>query len=557
MSLRNPGQINAKEGLADGDSDHFSGMSRDIASPELSQEDLTELQNARAWNRRFRALMDGVSDYALFTMDQSGRVTSWNSGAERMLGYRESDVTGQEFSRMFMREDIENKVPQSQLLKTSRDGHTEHEGWRVRGNGSQFWAKVKITALAPERGQAPEGFAVVMQDITERRKAAAELDTVRQERMNLQDQFLSHVSHELRTPLTAVHYFVTNLLEGVDGELNPAQRETLRFSLENIKQLRDMVSDLLDVSRVQTLKLSVDLQPTYMPAVVAEVLRTCRANAKSKNIRLLADLTPSLPAAWADRARLRQVLINLIDNAIRFTPDGGTVAVKGSIFAEDESFLCLSVVDTGCGISAENQATIFDRLAQVKALTESSRKGLGLGLFISKELVTRQGGRIWVKSEENHGSTFSFTLPIFSLAKACSPILSPANLAAGCVVLLAIDLPMSQETTALWNSGALRRALERCIIAGQDLLLPAMTDEETPQTLFVVACAQASGGEAISKRFQRELVSFFDKAELKPVISVTAVQLPADDRPWEERKREATARIEKMIQAHNLERKRV
>lgn len=504
-------------------------------------------------NAQFRLLVDSVTDYALFTTDDRGHVASWNSGGERMLGYREDEIIGEEFSRMFTPEDIQNGVPEKHLLKASQNRRTENEGWRVRKNGMRFWADAIITALEGEAGHR-RGFGVVMQDVTDRRKAAIELEAVRQERMTLQEQFLSHVSHELRTPLTAIYFFVTNLLEGVNGDLSSGQRETLESALENINQLKDMVGDLLDISRVDSLKLTVDPQHMYVPGLIQEVLRTCRANAKLKDINLRADIAPSLPSAWADRARVRQVLINLIDNAIRFTPERGTVAVRARVFAEDSSFLCLSVVDTGCGISPADCLTVFDRLAQVQSAVESSRKGLGLGLFISKELVTRQGGRIWVESRLQEGSTFSFTLPVFSLAKLCDSLFTRENLAAGCVTLFSIDVPAIDGTASQKYLPALRTVLERCISAGRDLLLPAMTETEAIKTFFVVVCTDTKGAEAISSCFRRELESFYHGSSIQPAISASNVQLSSEEQPWEERKAEAVNRIDKLIQAHVLER---
>ena len=455
-------------------------------------------------NLRFRLLVEGVTDYALFTTDSLGRVTSWNAGAERMLGYPEDKIVGQEFSRMFTAQDIQDRVPEKQLLKASQEGRSEDEGWRVRGNQAQFWANVIITPLAEDADSHP-GFALVMQDVTDRRKAAIELEAVRQQRIDLQEQFLSHVSHELRTPLTAIYFFITNLLEGVAGNLTSGQREHLEFSLENVKQLKDMVSDLLDVSRVESLKLAVTPQHTLVPGLVDEVLRACRANAVLKNISLLSDVALALPPAWADRARVRQVLTNLIDNGIKFTPNNGTVTVRVRVCAEDTNLLCLSVVDTGCGISAEDCPTVFDRLAQAKTLTEASRKGLGLGLFISKELVSRHGGRIWVDSELGHGSTFCFTLPVFSLARLCDAIFTPTNLTAGCVTLLSIDAPINDGAIQMHGLTAIRKVLEHCILAGRDLVLPSMADAAAPETFFIIACADAGGAEAMTRRLHGEL----------------------------------------------------
>ena len=504
-------------------------------------------------NAQFRLLVDSVTDYALFTSDDRGRVTSWNSGGERMLGYRDDEIIGEEFSRMFTSEDIQNGVPEKQLLKASQNRRTENEGWRVRKNGTRFWADAIITALEGEVGHRG-GFAVVMQDVTDRRKAAIELEAVRQERMTLQEQFLSHVSHELRTPLTAIYFFVTNLLEGVNGDLALGQRESLESALENINQLKDMVSDLLDISRVDSLKLTVDPKDIYVPGLIQEVLRTCRANAKLKDINLTTDIAPSLPSAWADRARVRQVLINLIDNAIRFTPERGRVAVRARVFAEDSSFLCLSVVDTGCGISPADCLTVFDRLAQVQSAVETSRKGLGLGLFISKELVTRQGGRIWVESRLQEGSAFSFTLPVFSVAKLCDSLFTRENLAAGCVTLFSIDVSAVDGTVPQKDPAVLRLALEHCLRAGRDLLLPAMTKAEAIKTFFVVVCTDTKGAEAISACFRRELESFYHGSSIQPAISASNVQLSSDKQPWEARKAEVMNRIDKLIQAHVPER---
>jgi PAS domain S-box-containing protein len=500
-------------------------------------------------NLRFRLLVECVTDYALFTTDYLGRVTNWNIGAERMLGYPETRIVDKHFSCLFIPEDIQNGAPEKQLLKASQEGRTEDEGWRVRENGTRLWANVIITPLTQE-SDSDHGFALVMQDITDRRKAAIELEAIRLERISLQEQFLSHVSHELRTPLTAIYLFTTNLLDGVVGDLTSVQREHLEFSLQNVKQLKEMVSDLLDVSRIETLKLTVHPQRVSVPSLIAEALRTCRANAESKNISLLADNAQGLPFAWADRARMLQVLINLIDNGIKFTPNNGSVTVQGRVFAEDSSFLCLSVVDTGCGISPGNCLVVFERLTQLKSSTEASRKGLGLGLFISRELVTRQGGRIWVDSRVGRGSTFSFTLPVFSLAKLCESILSPTNLAAGCITLLSIDGPVSDGANPTQDLTGIRKVLEGCILAGQELLLPPMADSELEETWFIIACTETRGANALTNRLRRE----FDRSRLEPPISVTTLQLSGNDEPWGKQIAEVTIQIDELVQTHLLER---
>jgi PAS domain S-box-containing protein len=503
-------------------------------------------------NLQFRLLVEGVTDHALFTIDYLGRVTSWNVGAERILGYPEDRIIGKQFSCMFTAEDMQIGAPEGQLLKALQSGRSEDEGWRVRENRTQFWANVIITPLA-EEGHSRQGFALVVQDVTDRRRTAIELEITRNERMSLQEQFLSHVSHELRTPLTAIYFFTTNLLEGVVGDVTAAQRQHLEFTLENVKQLKDMVSDLLDVSRIETLKLTVDPQYTAVPSLISEVVRTCCGNARLKNISLLTDSTQSVPAAWADRARVRQILINLIDNAIGFTPYGGTITVGVQTLREESGFLHLTVTDTGCGISPENCLTVFDRLAQVKSVADTSRKGLGLGLFIAKELVSRQGGRIWVESQVGRGSTFHFTIPVFSLGKWCEWIFTPANLAAHCLTVLSIDAPTADELTPPQDQDGIRNVLERCIVANQDLLLPPMTEGSTPETCFVLVCTETCGAETTTTtaRVRRAL----DISELHATISVTQLQLSATEERWGKRIAEVTARIDELVQAHLLERR--
>ena len=246
---------------------------------------------------------------------------------------------------------------------------------------------------------------------------------------------------------------------------------------------------------------------------------------------------------------MRQILINLIDNGIKFTPEGGAITVESRRFAEDDGFLCLSVSDTGCGISPENRELVFDRLAQVKSSAEASRSGLGLGLFISRDLVLRHGGRIWVESQLEHGSTFYFTLPVFSLAKLCAHGFTAANLEGGSVTLIAVDV-VAVEGVQADILLEIRRVLEGCIHAFKDALLPSMSDAEPVVTFFIVACGCGpSGFEVIASRIVRELQNFDNASQLKPVISSTMLVV-APDQPREEQIGEVAARIERLIQEH-------
>jgi PAS domain S-box-containing protein len=497
-------------------------------------------------NERFRLLVEGVRDYALFTMDPAGRVTSWNEGAARMLGQVEADIVSQNFSCMFTAEDIQNGVPQKQLHKASQTGSAQDEGWRIGADRKQFWASVNITMLSETDGVA-RGFAVMMHDASEQRNLAIILEQAREERARLQDKFMSHVSHELRTPLTAIYFFVTNVLDGLMGDLTPPQHEHLALALSNIKQLKDMVSDLLDLTRAETHKLKIQPLHVSPTTLIADALSTCSTNAAAKAIVLHSEFAAGLPFLWADPARVRQILINLIDNGIKFTPEGGAVTVRCSPSVEDAEFLCVSVSDTGCGISQENRETVFERLAQVKNGVNTSRSGLGLGLFIARELVSRHGGRIWVETQSDQGSTFSFTLPVFSLAKLCAYIFTPPNLEAGSVTLISVDVVAVEEAIQEDLVPEIRGVLERCIHSGKDMLLPSMSDEEPTGTFFIVACTDSLGFKVIATRIGRELRTFDHGARLKPVISSTTLLVPPG-RPTKEQIDEVVTGIDQLIQ---------
>jgi signal transduction histidine kinase len=177
-----------------------------------------------------------------------------------------------------------------------------------------------------------------------------------------------------------------------------------------------MIEDLLETTRVQTGKLSIEAQPTSMTDTIDETMRSLRALAGAKGIVLSADVSAHLPSVYADPQRVRQILRNLIENGIKFTPDNGTITIRAYPSNTEHDCICVAVADTGCGISPEEREKIFERLYQGKSAIEASRKGLGLGLSICKELVSRHGGRIWVESQPGYGSTFFFTLPTFSSA---------------------------------------------------------------------------------------------------------------------------------------------
>jgi len=234
----------------------------------------------------------------------------------------------------------------------------------------------------------------------------------------MKDLFLSHVSHELRSPLTSIYQFVTILQDGIAGELTSEQQEYIAIILKNVNQLRVMISDLLDVTRARTGKLNVAPNCMSLADLLKESVHTHGASAAVKCIRLFMEPLSSDLTVYADPDRTRQVLTNLIENALKFTPEGGQVRITGEVYAEDADYVQVLVEDNGRGISPEGIAHIFEHLYQEPNEFDGGRRGLGIGLYICRDLITRQGGKIWVESALGKGSRFYFVLPRCCCASA-------------------------------------------------------------------------------------------------------------------------------------------
>jgi signal transduction histidine kinase len=345
----------------------------------------------------------------------------------------------------------------------------------------------------------------------ERHRMQIETDLIRAHQMQFKDEFLSHVSHELRSPLTAIYQFVTILLDRLAGELNLEQHEYLEIVLKNVKQLQSMINDLLEVTRVQAGKLIVELQRISVSDAIIYTVNTLQRAATAKGITLSSDIESRLPPVCADPTRIRQILIILVDNAIKFTPANGAVKVQARMLEEDLNLLILEVSDSGCGISPDMTERIFERLFQASDPALAGRKGLGLGLYICKELVARQGGQIWAKSSLGEGAVFSVTLPIFSLPSLIAPALRSERPTGGPITLVVIEIGsqtgwLSDEVRAGQSCGV-RDLLQQCLHSDLDVLLPKMALSGAVELFFIVAVTDAIGGEALTKRIRERLGS--------------------------------------------------
>ena len=344
--------------------------------------------------------------------------------------------------------------------------------------------------------------------IAERQRAETEAAKSNEERLRMKGEFLSHVSHELRSPLGVVHQFTTILLDELAGPLVPDQRDYLEISLRNINQLKCMIDDLLEASRADVGKLAVHRSTIAMQEVIAQSAKTHQGTATLKDIALMTDVASNLPPVYADPARVSQILTNLLDNAIKFSPPKSAIHLRAKTFETDPNFVCVSVTDCGCGIKPEHTDRIFDRLYQEVNPTASSRQGLGLGLYICKQLVGLHGGSIWVETKPHKGSAFHFTLPVFTRKGLVAPLLAKDGRMVPSLALITVRvLPLTAWPSQSNRERAVHRVqqiLERCILPDLDVLLP-LESSESLDSFGLVARTDSRGLQVLLKRIRKQL----------------------------------------------------
>jgi PAS domain S-box-containing protein len=361
----------------------------------------------------YQLLVESVRDYAIFVLDPDGRVASWNEGARRIKGYEAEEILGRHFSVFYPEEAKASRFPDYVLEVARAEGRFEDEGWRLRKDGSRFWANVVITALFREDGSLL-GFAKVTRDLTERRLAQQrELEDARRlaeaEASNrAKTGFLAAMSHELRTPLNAISGYAQLMLEGIAGPVTKQQREYLGRIRGSQQHLLAIVNDLLNFSRIEAGEVTYDRVPVPMHEVVDRVLGMVTPQADRKRLRLGHVGREVAVIALADRLKTEQIVLNLVSNAVKFTPDGGAVTVTVAIRNRTAT---VEVRDTGPGIPEEKQEVIFDPFVQLGRTLTSTHEGAGLGLAISRDLARGMDGDVTVRSVPGEGATFTLRLP--------------------------------------------------------------------------------------------------------------------------------------------------
>src|ERR1700722_12916748 len=404
---------------ADGDLLGFAKVTRDLTQRRAHEEEL------RRSEERFRLLIEGVAEYAIFMLDPNGKVATWNVGAERIKGYTASEIIGQHFSMFYPNDARESGWPEHELQVAAEKGSFVDNGWRLRKDGTTFWANVTITAIRDDTGHLV-GYAKLTRDLTETKRVEAMelvnqqreemLDAERSARMSAQratrvkDEFLATLSHELRTPLSAILGWTQVLLRGDSPKGIDTQKRAIEVIDRNARAQVQLIDDLLDLSRIMTGKIRLDLHQVSFASIVEAAVDSAMPSADAKGVRLKAILGANPDIVSADGARLQQGVWNLLTNAIKFTPKGVQVQV---LLQRVNSHLELSVSDTGVAIPANYLPHVFVRFSQKDTSTTRVFGGLGLGLAICKQLVELHGGVITAASEgEGSGATFTVQLPL-------------------------------------------------------------------------------------------------------------------------------------------------
>jgi PAS domain S-box-containing protein len=383
--------------------------------------DLSEQRLAEQKEEIFRLLVSGVSDYAIFMRNPEGYILTWNDGAQRIKGYQADEIIGKHFSIFYTQEAQKRRHPDRELDIARSVGRYEEEGWRLRKDGSLLWANVVITAIYDNKKLI--GFAKVTRDLTqrlladqERQMSAKILDDTNkdlQQALEVKSRFLATVSHEVRTPMSAI-IGMTEVLTTEDlGEDNNSVVQTI---FDSSRRLLQLLNNLLQSARMEDGNLTLENRNFPIRAVLGDIRQLINRDAKAKALRITGTCDSQIPeVVWGDELKVRQILLNLAHNAVKFT-ESGEVNISAEVKKQDSENITirLSVKDTGIGIKPGDRDKLFQPFSQAHDPTKNVYGGTGLGLSISKQLAELMGGNLSYESEHGVGSTFWVEIP-FSL----------------------------------------------------------------------------------------------------------------------------------------------
>jgi PAS domain S-box-containing protein len=397
---------------AEGNPNGILESNRDISAKREAEESRRQSEERNHLNEiRFRLLIDAVKDYAIISLDANGLVTSWNSGAERMKGYAAEEMMGQHVSRLYRKEDIEHGQLDNELREAAAAGQVEREDWRVRKDGSQFWAEVATSALRDSGGELI-GFVKIDRDITTRTAATKQIEALNLELTQRVDElrsvnrelesFSSSVSHDLRAPLRHVDGFARILKEEHSAKMTPEAIRYLDRILTAATHMGQLIDDLLNLAKIGRLELR--RERSQIAWLVKQAIAELPAEAKERNIEWWVEPLPELNC---DARLLKLIFANLLSNAVKFTRKQENAVIEvGSRVTDGQP--TIFVRDNGVGFDmqyADKLFGVFQRLHR-----QEDFEGTGIGLATVQRIVRRHGGEIWAESKVNSGTTFFFTL---------------------------------------------------------------------------------------------------------------------------------------------------
>jgi PAS domain S-box-containing protein len=380
--------------------------------------DITDRRRAEAERLKLASIVESSED-SIISTDLDDIITSWNDGATRIYGYDAAEMIGHSFS-LLIPDELRDERPALVKRVLAGDAVRSLETQRLRRDGSLVDVLVSISPIRDSGGEIV-GVATIAQDIGSRKQAENERERLlheleaQNERLReldrLKDEFVALVSHELRTPLTSIRGYLELVLEEEDA-LTDEQRQFLGVVERNAHRLLALVGDLLFLAQIEAGKLSLEVGAVDLSSIAAESVETARPLAEEKGITVTLATGP-LALIAGDRARLSQLLDNLISNGIKFTPAEGRVDVR---VRSERGHAVIEVRDTGMGIPSDEQEHLFERFFRTTKATEQAIPGTGLGLAISKAIVQAHGGRITFASSEDSGTTFRVSIPIRQVA---------------------------------------------------------------------------------------------------------------------------------------------
>jgi len=365
----------------------------------------------RESEQRFRILVEQVKDYAIFMTDRDGRATSWNEGVRSVLGFEEHEFLGKDVTQsIFTPEAIAAGVPEAELREASATGAASNDRWMQRKDGTRFWASGITTALYDSSGRLI-GFTKVMRDSTARKEAEDGLKMADRRK----DEFLATLAHELRNPLAPIRNSL-QILRMTSCGVDPTADRLCEMMDRQVNHMVRLVDDLLEVSRITRGQIELRIEAVDLATVVRSAVETSKPIIEAAGHQLAISLPDQAVLLDGDPVRLAQVLANLLNNAAKYTNDGGQIWLSATL---DDQQVAISVRDNGIGIPAAMQAFVFEMFSQVDREAGRSQGGLGIGLTLVRSLVAMHGGNVAVRSDgEGLGSEFIVRLPVRSTSTA-------------------------------------------------------------------------------------------------------------------------------------------